>query len=153
MSPKQSSTEIGGLSILTETGFDYELFKQTADLTWRKCGNLVTNLWSLTSTCFTASLLYGLVINNDDPTDAALLSMQLCDQCTERSKKCPQCKWLNSQHSLAQLQELELIRKSITIKSEKSGQKYFECSYPFTGDMDTLYSADKSNHLGAIRTT
>ena len=90
----------------------------------------------------------------DDPDSKGLLSLLQCDACSERSRRCPGCRWLNSNASVQELAELELIRNCITVKRNPvTNQDYVEASYPFIGDLETLYSPEKSNYNGAVSTT
>ena len=45
----------------------------------------------------------------DDPNSKDMFHMQLCQSCQERSRRCQECKWLNSHYSLVELEELEAI--------------------------------------------
>ena len=66
----------------------------------------------------------------------------------------PGCRWLNSNASIQELAELELIRNCITVKKNPvTNQDYVEASYPFIGNLEILYSPEKSNYNGAVSTT
>ena len=52
---------------------------------------------------------------NDDPEDKRIFAFTLCEDCTRRSKKCSVCKLNNSQASLQQMQELNLLRNNLQI--------------------------------------
>ena len=86
----------------------------------------------------------------DDPDDRRLFRLTLCQDCTRRCSKCPTCKLNNSEASLQQLRELELVRKNIELVSngfDKNGKrKYFvRINYPVLGDLKTLYASHLSN--------
>ena len=56
---------------------------------------------------------------------------------------------------MLELEELELIRKCVSIKKDphNPGKEIVEASYPFIGNLETLYSPKKSNYQGAVSTT
>ena len=78
----------------------------------------------------------------DDPDSKDMFHMQLCEACQERSRRCQDCKWLNSHYSLVELQELEAIRGcvEVTIDPLNPEKEIILASYPFIGDLKTLYA-------------
>ena len=74
----------------------------------------------------------------------------LCRDCTERSRKCKQCKSNNRQATMEELQELKMIQDSVSIIS-KDGQQYLQCTYPIMGDPTHLYRAELSNSEIALK--
>ena len=80
------------------------------------------------------------------------MSLTLYKDCTDHSRRCQGCMWLNSQNNIQKLNKLEAIRNCITVLNDGDWQ-YIQASYPFLGDVDTLYSADKSNHKASVATT
>ena len=55
---------------------------------------------------------------------------------------------------MQELAELELIKNCISVKEDPvTHQLFVEASYPFIGDIENLYSSDKSNFGGAVSTT
>ena len=138
---------------------DSQLFSLSADTTaalTRKQGFLfsLSALSASLNLLVDPNFLHKCNVVSDDPDSKALLSYLQCDACAERSRRCQGCKWLNSSASIQELAELELIKNCISVKEDPvTHQLFVEASYPFIGDIETLYSADKSNFGGAISTT
>ena len=139
---------------------DFELSCLSADTSALLTRKLARKIFSLSALSASFNLLVDptfLVKNNlvsDDPDSKSLLSYLQCDACAERSRRCQGCKWLNSSASVQELAELELIRNCISVKEDPvTHQMFVEASYPFIGDIETLYSSSKSNYSGAIATS
>ena len=83
-----------------------------------------------------------------------LLQSSLCEDCSERCKRCPKCKWENSPISLQEMSELKSIRESLSVQKHPTNNScIIMCDYPFLGPIDVLYSSEKSNRNGAMRST
>ena len=84
---------------------------------------------------------------SDDPEDKRIFAFTLCEDCTRRSKKCNVCKLNNSQASLQQIQELNLVRDNLHVIEnglDQDGNKKFfvQVNYPVLGNVSQLYAAD-----------
>ena len=101
-------------------------------------------------THFNSNIYEDKILLSDDPDDKRLFRLTLCQDCTRRSLKCPTCKLNNSEASLQQLRELELVHRHIEIvkngTDNEGNQKYFvKVTYPVLGDVKTLYAPKLSN--------
>ena len=88
---------------------------------------------------------------NDDPEDKRIFAFTLCEDCTKRSKKCSVCKLNNSQGSLQQMQELNLLRENFEIVPNgldpDGNNKFFvQVNYPVLGNVSELY-AERADRL------
>ena len=94
----------------------------------------------------------------DDPEDKRIFAFTLCEDCTKRSKRCSVCKLNNSQASLQQMQELNLLRDNLQIMPNglnlDGNEKFFvQVNFPVLGNVSELYAANLSNSNIAKRKT
>ena len=80
------------------------------------------------------------ISTDDDPSSDQLMNMNLCKECRIRSSQCKTCRWLNSHKSLEELNELTLIRDSISILPQDQGRYYVQVHFPFCIDIPRLFS-------------
>ena len=91
--------------------------------------------------------------SQDDPDSSLLMHQQLCKECQIRSLQCRTCRWLNSHKSLEELQELILIRNSISVRESPDGSNHIFVDFPFKVDIDRLFSSKKTNFRQACATS
>ena len=87
-----------------------------------------------------------------DMEDKRLTSL-ICEDCRLKTLSCPRCKWLSHPASLAELEELSLIKKNLSIETKEDGTKFIKIIYPFLfgkSQFPILYRAELSNGPQAL---
>ena len=53
-----------------------------------------------------------------DTLDRELSAASLCKDCARRARVCAQCKWVNNQASLQEVEEAEILWKNMTVMTD-----------------------------------
>ena len=74
-----------------------------------------------------------------------------CQDCARRQKSCKVCKYLNSEMSLNDLRELQIIRSLISVRPSSTRPGKFEVwtDYPFTIEPCKAFAPEFSNNIAA----
>ena len=81
------------------------------------------------------------------------LSSLICEDCRVKTLSCPRCKWLSHPASLAELEELALIKRNLSVETHTNGSKFIKIVYPFLfgeSQFPILYRAELSNSQQAL---
>ena len=74
-----------------------------------------------------------------------------CKDCAKRQAQCKVCRYLNSEMSLNDLRELQIIRGLISLRPNPNDPQKFQVwvDYPFTTDPNKAFAPEHSNRLAA----
>ena len=78
-----------------------------------------------------------------------------CKDCMKRSKGCSQCRFLNSQVSLQEMKEIQLMTRNLWVQSDPLNplSSIIKVHYPLDAPIEDLFPPSKSNATGLKKAT